>query len=153
MSSALRRNLIIFLSIMALSLFVAGVVLAFPARVVSYADEEGGESSAPVMTLSSITADSTLKYADSSYKNTYKIKPAEIASYTANGGERSGYELAKAFDSADKTYWISQEGNTETFKNNVTVMFNGTLEFRSMSFYSCYYTASGNRNFSGYPPY
>lgn len=144
MKSALGKYLFVIL--------IFTTVLCFFIGIASASQIFGGSARADAsteMTLSRITSGSKFNNAD--YKNSYKVKADEIASFTANGGERDGFILANAFDTADRTSWISNQGNTDSFTNHVIVNLNEVIYFQSLTFASCYYTVGGVRNFSGYP--
>lgn len=113
MKFQIKRYAVVLMSLISAFTFLLAIAFMLP-RAQEFAAAEGNE-----MTVSSITADPNSKFANASYLSTFKIRADEIAEYYANGGERDNYPLSNAFDAADKTYWISREGNSETFKNHL----------------------------------
>lgn len=147
MNLKLKKRLLFTLVVVFALIFSLGLAVAFP-QSGRYAF---AETTSTEMTIESVSANSNSKYNSNEYKNSFKVNANEIASYTANGGEREGYELSKAFDTVAKTYWVSQEGNTDSFKNHVVVSFNKALKFQALTFSSAYYSSGNERKFSGYP--
>ncbi|MCM1237298.1 MAG: hypothetical protein NC489_45095, partial [Ruminococcus flavefaciens] len=151
MYSAIRRILLSFLSALTAFMLVLGLALmGLASGGAVYADAEGD------MTVASITANSLIKFNNTRYKDFYGISSEEISSYSNNGGERTTSDgvvrsLGHAFDGVASTFWISQEENTETFKNHIIVNFAKTLPFGSIRYKSSYYSVGQARNFSGYP--
>lgn len=146
MCSVKKCNIFIAISMfLSIILALAGMVfLGDSSKLFAKADGEG-------ITVSTIVGNASSKYVNSGYRELYGVSSEEIASVSNNGGSRSGYAFENAFDGNDRTFWISQEANSEEFKNEINVAFTNIIKLESILYKSSYYTSGQTRNFSGYP--
>ncbi|MCM1289758.1 MAG: M60 family metallopeptidase [Corallococcus sp.] len=144
MHSKVRNFLLWFLSFVTAMFLVIAAALSLPAEKDSaLANVVGGD-----MTLQKYAGS---QFAGTQYKSIYEVASSEIKSYANNGGARDNYALDKMFDGNDKTFWISEKGNDETFQNYVSVNFVKSFPLKSIRYRSSYYSRDPVRYFSGYP--
>ena len=60
------------------------------------------------------------KYLSSDYSSLFQIPITRIKNLFSNGGERSGYELSKAFDNSWTTHWRSEGQQGSSYTNKIT---------------------------------
>lgn len=138
----------LFIAVLCIALTAAlalGISFTFKGAEPALANE------AQQMTVESLTADANSKYLNTQFKNTYEVKTSQFASYSTNGGERSGNELSKGLDGNGSTYWISQTAITDTEKIYIDISLKQRITFKGVVYKSAYYSPNNVRHFSGYP--
>ena len=75
------------------------------------------------------------KYLSSDYSSLFQIPITRIKNLFSNGGERSGYELSKAFDNSWTTHWRSEGQQGSSYTNKITgITYDSLINFIIITF-------------------
>ena len=84
-------------------------------------------------TVEILSSDS--KYLSSEYSSLFQIPITKIKNLFSNGGERSGYELSKAFDNSWTTHWRSEGQQGSSYINKITgITYDSLINFIIVTF-------------------
>ena len=84
-------------------------------------------------TVEILSSDS--KYLSSEYSSLFQIPITKIKNLFSNGGERSGYELSKAFDNSWTTHWRSEGQQGSSYTNKITgITYDSLINFIIITF-------------------
>lgn len=93
-------------------------------------------------------------YTDQNFLNTYMLGNTRFSSEST--GDKDGRPLSNAFDSNPRSYWVSSQENTDSFKNSITINFHSQQNLSAFLFDSAYRSRTDENNkdiryFDGFP--
>ena len=88
-------------------------------------------------------------YANEEYVDSQMIKNDKFTA--TSDGDKASYPLSNAFDYNNKTYWIADKANDDTFTNSIIVEFKSRTKLEAILYDTAYFTRDEVRTFNGFP--
>lgn len=88
-------------------------------------------------------------YDNANYRNSHIITTNDFVYDTT--ADKSGIEKKNLFDRIHKSYWVSSNPNSDTFKASVYINFTSSTSIEALVLRSAFSTKSPSRTFNGFP--